>query len=129
VVHRSGEKAGGKGKCDTLLEFRRSEFREYREAWHLLREAAGMEEETAAPHPEESAAEEVAMGAGLQRVQNSFDFFRRRWGWEGRSLRMTRKSRSFASLRMTTLKEFEMRAGVCAASTNYAYYPLHRSNQ
>jgi len=51
-------------------------FEEYREAWHLLREAAGVEEETA----EERAAEEVPMGAAVQRVQNSFDFFRRQLG-------------------------------------------------
>jgi hypothetical protein len=46
-----------------------------------------VEEETAAPHPEESAAEEeeVAMGAAGQRMQNSFDFFRRQLGKGWRS--------------------------------------------
>jgi hypothetical protein len=45
-----------------------------------------MEEETAAPHPEERAfeTEEVATGPGVQRVQNAFDFFRRQLGKGGR---------------------------------------------
>jgi hypothetical protein len=55
-------------------------FEEYREAWGLLREAAGVEEETA----EESAAEDMPMGAAVQRVQNTFDFFRRQLGKGGR---------------------------------------------
>jgi PD-(D/E)XK nuclease superfamily protein len=55
-------------------------FEEYREAWGLLREAAGVEEETA----EESAAEEMPMGAAVQRVQNTFDFFRRQLEKGGR---------------------------------------------
>ena len=86
MVLHSGEKTGGKGICDPLLEFRRSDFEEYREAWHLLREFARMDEETAAPHPGESAAEEqeVAMGRTVQRVQNSFDFFRSQLGKGGR---------------------------------------------
>lgn len=56
-----------------------AKFEEYREAWHLLREAAGMNEETAAPHSEESVAEaeEVAMGPAGQRVQKALDFMRR----------------------------------------------------
>jgi hypothetical protein len=60
-------------------------FEEYREAWHLLRAATGIEEETAAPHPEESAAEtaEVPTGPGVQRVKNAFDFFRRQLGEDG----------------------------------------------
>ncbi len=61
-------------------------FEEHREAWHLLREAAGVEEETGAPHPKGSAveAEEVPMGPAVQRVQNSFDFFRRQMRRGGR---------------------------------------------
>ncbi len=61
-------------------------FEEYREAWHLLREATGVEEETEAPDLEESAAEaeEVPTGPGVQRVQNAFDFFRRQLGKGGR---------------------------------------------
>ena len=56
-----------------------AKFEEYREAWHLLRKAAGMNEETAALHSEESVAEgeEVAMGPAGQRVQKALDFMRR----------------------------------------------------
>ena len=61
-------------------------FEEYLEAWHLLREVTGVEEETGAAHPEESAAEteEVPTGPGVQRVQNAFDFVRRQLGKGGR---------------------------------------------
>ena len=54
-------------------------FEEYREAWHLLREAAGMQEGEAAEADPESAAEdeEVPAGPAVQRVQNTFNFFRR----------------------------------------------------
>jgi PD-(D/E)XK endonuclease len=80
------KKLAGRGYVTLCSNSGGANFEEYREAWHLLREAAGMEEETAAPHPEESAAEEeeVAMGSAGQRVQNSFDFFRRQLGKGGR---------------------------------------------
>jgi hypothetical protein len=63
-----------------------AKYERYREAWRLLREAAGIEEETAAVHPEESTAEaeEVPMGSAVQRVQNSFDFVRRQLEKGGR---------------------------------------------
>jgi len=80
------KKLAGRGDVTLCSNFEGANFEEYREAWHLLRETAGMEEETAAPHPEESAAEaeEVAVGPGVQRVQRSFDFFRRQLGKCGR---------------------------------------------
>jgi hypothetical protein len=45
-----------------------------------------MEEERAARHPEESGAEseEVPTGPAVQRVQNTFDFFRRQLEKGGR---------------------------------------------
>ena len=80
------KKLAGRGVVTLCSNSGEANFEEYREAWHLLREAAGVEEETAAPHPEESAAEEeeMAMGTAGQRVQNSFDFFRRQLGKGGR---------------------------------------------
>jgi hypothetical protein len=80
------KKLAGRGYVTLCSNSGGANFEEYREGWHLPREAAGIEEETAAPHPEESAAEEeeVAMGAAGQRVQNSFDFFRRQLGKGGR---------------------------------------------
>jgi len=76
------KKLAGRGYLTLCSNAREANFEEYREAWHLLREAAGVEEETAAPHPEQRAGqeEEVAIGAVGQRMQNSFDFFRRQLG-------------------------------------------------
>ena len=80
------KKLAGRGYVTLCSSTREANFEEYREAWHLLREAVGTEEETVAPHPEESAEkEEVPAGAGVQRVQNAFDFFRRQLGKGGRS--------------------------------------------
>jgi hypothetical protein len=80
------KKLAGRGDVTLCSNSGEANFEEYREAWHLLREATGMEEETEAPHPEESAAEteEVPTGPGVQRVQNAFDFFRRQLGKGGR---------------------------------------------
>jgi hypothetical protein len=79
------KKLAGRGYVTLCSKSGEANFEEYREAWHLLREAAGMEEETAAAHPEERAAEpeEVPTGPGVQRVQNAFDFFRRQLGRAG----------------------------------------------
>lgn len=80
------KKVAGRGYVTLCSSSREANFEEYREAWYLLREAAGVEEETAAGHPEESAGEEenVAIGAAGERMQNSFDFFRRQLGKGGR---------------------------------------------
>ena len=80
------KKLAGRGNVTLCSNSGEANFEEYREAWHLLREAVGVEEESAAAHLEESPAEEeeVAMGAGVQRMQNSFDFFRRQLGKGGR---------------------------------------------
>jgi len=78
------KKLAGRGNLTLCSNSGEVNFEEYREAWHLLREAAGVEEETAAGHRGESVGEEVAMGAGLQRVQGAFDFFRRQLGKGGR---------------------------------------------
>jgi hypothetical protein len=60
-------------------------FEEYREAWHLLREAAGVEEEEAGADRESAAAdEEMPSGPAVQRMQNTFDFFRRQLEKGGR---------------------------------------------
>ena len=87
VVPHSGEKTGGKGYVTLCSNSGEANFEEYREAWHLLREAAGLHEETGAPQAEESAdeAEEVLMGSAVRRVQNTFDFVRRQLGKGGRS--------------------------------------------
>ena len=79
------KKLAGRGYVTLCSNSGEANFEQYREAWHLLREAAGVEEETGAAHPGESAAEEeeVAMGSAGQRVQNSFDFFRRQLGKGG----------------------------------------------
>ena len=79
------KKLAGRGYVTLCSNSGGANFEEYREAWHLLREAAGMEEETASTRPEESAAEteEVPTGPGVQRVQNAFDFFRRQLGKGG----------------------------------------------
>jgi hypothetical protein len=61
-----------------------AKFEEYREAWHLLREAAGMEAATADPEERANEAEEELMGPAGKRVQNTFDFMRRRLGKGGR---------------------------------------------
>jgi PD-(D/E)XK endonuclease len=63
-----------------------AKFEEYREAWHLLRKAAGIKEDAAADGPEKSAAEaeEEAKGTAEERVQNSLDFFRRQMKKGGR---------------------------------------------
>ena len=59
-------------------------YEKYREAWKLLREAVGVEDAGAACDREESADEdEVPVGAAGQRMQNSFDFFRRQLGKGG----------------------------------------------
>ncbi len=81
------KKLAGQGNVTLCSNSKEANFEEYREAWHVLREAAGMEEETPTPRPEDSAAEseEVLSGPGVQRVQNSFDFFRRQLGKGGRS--------------------------------------------
>jgi hypothetical protein len=80
------KKLAGRGNVTLCSNSGEANFEEYREAWHLLREATGMEEETAAPHPEERAGEteEVPTGPGVQRVQNAFDFFRRQLEKGGR---------------------------------------------
>jgi PD-(D/E)XK endonuclease len=80
------KKLAGRGYVTLCSNSGEAKFEEYREAWHLLREAAGMEEETTAPRPEESADEggEVTMGPAVQRVQNTFDFFRRQLEKGGR---------------------------------------------
>jgi hypothetical protein len=61
-----------------------AKFEEYREAWHLLREAAGMEAATADPEERAAEAEEETKGPAEERVQNTFDFMRRRLGKGGR---------------------------------------------
>jgi ketosteroid isomerase-like protein len=80
------KKLAGRGYVTLCSDSEGANFEEYREAWHLLREAAGIEEETAAVHPEESTAkaEEDAMRPAVQRVQNSFDFVRRQLEKGGR---------------------------------------------
>ena len=59
------KKLAGRGYMTLCSDSGGANFEEYREAWHRLREAAGIEEETAAVHPEESTAEieEVPMAA------------------------------------------------------------------
>ncbi len=83
-------------------------YEEYREAWHLLREASGIEEAEASEDPllatsarsgaptgsldsaqdeSEAAAEDAEgtpMGPGLVRMQNAFNFFRRQLERGGR---------------------------------------------
>ena len=44
------KKLAGRGYVTLCSNSGEANFEEYREAWHLLREAAGMDEETAAPH-------------------------------------------------------------------------------
>jgi ketosteroid isomerase-like protein len=80
------KKLAGRGYVTLCSNSGEANFEEYREAWHLLREAAGMEDETAASDQEESAeeAQEVLMGTAGQRLQNTFDFLRRRLGKGGR---------------------------------------------
>lgn len=80
------KKLAGRGYVTLCSDSGEANFEEYREAWHLLREAAGIEEETAAVQREESAAEaeEVPKGPAAQRVQNSFDFIRRQLEKGGR---------------------------------------------
>jgi hypothetical protein len=56
VVHIPAKKLAGRGYVTLCPNSGGANFEEYREAWHLLRQATGMEEETAATHPEESAA-------------------------------------------------------------------------
>jgi hypothetical protein len=80
------KKLAGRGYVTLCSNSGGANFEEYREAWHLLREAAGVEEETTGRHPEERAgeSEEVPAGPAVQRVQNTFDFFRRqleKGGW------------------------------------------------
>jgi len=72
------KKLAGRGYVTLCSNSGEANFEEYREAWHLLREAVAMDEETAA-HLEESAAEgeEVPAGPAVQRMRNAFDFFRR----------------------------------------------------
>jgi hypothetical protein len=81
------KKLAGRGYVTLCSNSGEANFEEYREAWHLLREAAGLHEETGAPQAEESAdeAEEVLMGSAVRRVQNTFDFVRRQLGKGGRS--------------------------------------------
>jgi len=78
-----GKKLAGRGYVTLCSNSGEANFEEYREAWHLLREAAGMEEE---PHPSESAgeSEDVPTGPAVQRVQNTLDFFRRQLEKGGR---------------------------------------------
>lgn len=80
------KKLAGRGYVTLCSNSGEAKFEEYREAWHLLREAAGMEEETAAPYPEGSGDEagEALPGPAVQRVQNTFDFFRRQMEKGGR---------------------------------------------
>ena len=80
------KKLGGRGYVTLCSNSGEANFEEYREAWHLLREAAGVEEETAAPDREESASEgeEAPMGPAVQRVRNTFDLFRRQLEKGGR---------------------------------------------
>ena len=78
-----------------------AKYEEYREAWHLLREASGIREETEdgqaskthfsqnqgeVGHPPEIEveADQTPMGPGLARMQNAFDFFRRQLEKGGR---------------------------------------------
>ena len=80
------KKLAGRGYVTLCSNSGEASFEEHREAWHLLREAAGVEEETAAPALEDGMAEAegAPMGPAVQRVQNSFDFFRRQLGKGGR---------------------------------------------
>lgn len=80
------KKVAGMGYVTLCSNSEDAKFEEYREAWHLLREAAGMKEETAAGGPEESKAEgeEEPKGPAEGRVQNAFDFFRRQLKKGGR---------------------------------------------
>lgn len=80
------KKVAGRGYVTLCSNSGEANFEEYREAWHLLRADTGIKEETAAAHPEESAdeAEEGPMGPAAERLQNTFDFFRRQLGKGGR---------------------------------------------
>lgn len=80
------KKLAGRGYVTLRSNSGEANFEEYREAWHLLREAAGIEEETAAAQAEESADEagEMMTGPAAQRVQSTFDFFRRQMEKGGR---------------------------------------------
>ena len=80
------KKLAGRGYVTLCSKSGGANFEEYREAWHLLREAVGVEEEMAAGDPEESAAEgeEVPAGPAAQRVQSSLDFVRRQMEKGGR---------------------------------------------
>ena len=80
------KKLGGRGYVTLCSNSGEANFEEYREAWQLLREATGMEEETAAPDQAESGdeAKETGMEPGVRRMQNTFDFFRRQMEKGGR---------------------------------------------
>ena len=79
-----------------------AKYEQYREAWHLLQEAAGCEEDpllpktgrSGAPTPsptasddEGAAADLTPMGTATQRMQNAFDFVRRQMEKGGRTPR------------------------------------------
>jgi PD-(D/E)XK nuclease superfamily protein len=80
------KKVAGMGYVTLCSNSGEANFEEYREAWHLLREAVGMSEETVARDPEERAdeGEEELTGPTAERMQNMFDFMRRRLGKGGR---------------------------------------------
>jgi hypothetical protein len=81
------KKLAGRGCVTLCSNSGEANFEEYREAWYLLREAAGVEETAGTPGAEESAGadEGVPAGAGVQRMQNAFGFFRRQMGKSGQS--------------------------------------------
>ena len=84
------KKLAGRGYVTLCSNSGGANFEEYREAWHRLREAVGIEEETAVVQPEELAAEgeDAPMGPAVQRVQNAFDFVRRQLEKGGSALRI-----------------------------------------
>jgi len=106
------KKLAGRGCVTLCSNSGEANFEEYREAWHLLREAAGTAEvessedpllataaRNGAPTPgqpgeggacgEESGteAEEMPMGPAVRRMQNAFDFVRRQLEKGGRTPR------------------------------------------
>ena len=66
------KKVAGMGYVTLCSNSGEANFEECREAWHLLREAAGME--AAVPDPEESADEAEEGLTGRTALQNTFDF-------------------------------------------------------
>ena len=60
-----------------------AKYEEYREAWHLLREASGSDES----QPPLSAPEETAMSPGLARMHGAMSFFRNHIEKNGRARR------------------------------------------